>query len=87
MQNNVLFCLLSLTALLCCVGLVAGRFSRIRTTVYSALRLWIGVGLTIHFALSIFVQQEVLLWIIVAVAAAGMPLYGIVDRSGRFLCL
>ena len=69
-----------------CVGLVAGRFFRIRTTVYSALRLWIGVGLTIHFALSIFVQQEVLLWIIVGVAVTGMPLYGIVDRSSRFLC-
>lgn len=68
------------------VGLVGGRFSRIRTAVYSALRMWIGVGLTIHFALSIFVQQKVLLWIIVAVAATGMPLYGIVDRSGRLLC-
>ena len=86
-KANVLLYLLSLTALLCRVGLVAGRFSRIRTTVYSALRLWIGVGLTVHFVLSIFVQQEVLLWIIVAVAATGMPLYGIVDRSGRFLCL
>lgn len=68
------------------LGLVSGRFSRIRTTVYSALRLWIGVGLTMHFALSIFVQQDVLLWIIIAAAATGMPLYGIVDRSARYLC-
>lgn len=83
----MLWYLLNFAAVHSHTGLVAGRFSRIRTTVYSALRLWIGVGLTAYFALSIFVQQEVLLWIIVGVAATGIPLYSIVDRSGRFLCV
>ena len=46
--------------------------------------MWIGVGLTTHFALSIVVAHYTLLWIIVGAAGIGMPLYGLVNRNVRF---
>ena len=66
-------------------GLISGRFQKLRTTVFSILRMWIGVGLTTHFALSVVVPRYILLWIIVGAASIGMPLYGLVDRNVRFL--
>ena len=65
-------------------GLVSGRFYKLKTTVYSILRMWIGVGLMIHFALSIVLPHDVLLWIIVATAGVGIPLYGLVDWQWKF---
>ena len=67
------------------VGLISGRFHKLKTHVYSILRMWIGVGLIIHFALSIVVEHSILLWIIVGAAAIGLPLYGVVDRNQRLL--
>ena len=46
--------------------------------------MWIGVGLTTHFALSIVVPRYTLLWITVGAAGIGMPLYGLVDRNVFF---
>lgn len=68
-------------------GLVSGRFHKLKTAVYSILRMWIGVGLIVHFTLGIVVEDSVLLWIIVVTAGIGMPLYALVDRNSRLLCI
>ena len=67
-------------------GLLGGRFPKLKTTMVSILRMWIGVGLILHYTLAIYQPHFVLLWIIVAASIISVPLYGLVDRSGRFLC-
>lgn len=70
----------------CCynlIGLIGGRFPKTKTAAYSTLRLWVGVGLTLHFVLSIVLSHRVLLWIILGTAVTSLPLYALVDRNAR----
>ena len=68
-------------------GLLGGRFPKLKTTMVSILQIWIGVGLILHFTLAIYQPHIVLLWIIVATSIISLPFYGLVDCSGRFLCV
>ena len=63
------------------IGLLGAHFPKAKTAAYSALRLWVGVGLSVDFALSIFVAHEVLLWISLVVAIIALPMYSIVDSQ------
>jgi len=63
------------------IGLLGAHFPKVKTAAYSALRLWVGVGLSLDFLLTIYVSHEVLLWISLVVAIIALPMYSIVDSQ------